>query len=62
MLAFRCEPYQPLLFIVKGVNEAAKDIRTFASDRSKQLAHLSQWDVMVSCLGELYKIDILFLF
>ena len=41
-----CEPYQPLLFLVKGVNEAAKDVRNFASDRSKQLGFLSQWDVM----------------
>ena len=55
-----CEPSQPLLFVVKGANEASKDVRTFASDRSKKLASLTMWDVKVSSLYTYIAITFMF--
>ncbi len=38
---------QPLLFLTCGPNEAAKEIRQFAADRTQKLDFFSTWDVKV---------------
>ena len=38
---------QPLLFLTRGPNEAAKEIKQFAVDRRQKLDFFSNWDVKV---------------
>ena len=40
---------QPLLFLTRGPNDAAKEIRKFAGDRRQKLDLFSNWDVKVGC-------------